>query len=147
MSDMNAESRALARFTAALDQYGPDMTRWPLADRRDGLVLLRSNVTAQRELAAAQSVGATLGLLTEPDPAFEARLRRNVFAALARPPAFTLSRWRIATISSLALAASLMVGFVTGVALPDPDESYLADTMFRTVQMADLGNADTGDQP
>ncbi len=120
-------------FEQALDRYGGDLGRWPEALRVEAERLIEDDHDAADELARAQKLD---GLLTEAVAArdIESSLVGRIVSGLDRGtdggvivrPTRRLVAW-----ASAATVASLMVGFIAGVALPqDVGEDTFAGMIF-----------------
>lgn len=120
---MTRESMSLERLAAILDAYGAADRRWPAEERAAALALVEASPQARAMLARA----AELDRLLDAAPAGEppsAALRHAVLRTAPRAPAPTPRRlgWRAA--AAVALAASLVLGMVTGriIRVDDPTE-------------------------
>ena len=140
MTDGNSTDTRREHFTQALDRFGPNLDLWPHGDRQDALALLRDDADAAQQWQAARTVHETLATPAEPDPAFDLALRRHVLNRLADDARSAFPRWWVTTAGSMALAASLMIGFWAGASVPNPDDSETASVVFGMVQTADLGD-------
>jgi hypothetical protein len=116
----------LDRFEDQAGLYGPDVTRWPEAERDAARAFITANPDPARQvLVQANALNALLESAREagPDEAlFEAVIASAPAAQFAAP------RW-----SAMAAAAALLVGVSTGwltTAAPLPEEEVLFERAF-----------------
>ena len=120
-------------FESALGRYGGNLDRWPAAERREAEALIARDADAARLHDDVLRLEALLARAVEPVPVDSAMMGRIVGgvgngAHADRPVRLTR---RLAAIAGAAMAASLVIGFVAGVALPQSDgEDTLAGLMF-----------------
>lgn len=129
----------LTDFAAALDRHGPRMARWPAADRGAAERLLADSAGARALLAAATSVDRAVAGLMQPAHPLPPLAGRATAARTIRSGAVMPSWPRLAAFGGAALAASLVLGFALGMALPPPDDDDGTDTVYMAVNDTDLG--------
>lgn len=113
----------LNQFQSLLDARGPDLGRWPEADRLGAEALLDESDAARRALAEARSLDGALAALPE-EPA--SPLLRSAVLDIpeihdqsAGPAAGGASRGRLGVaVGWTAIAASAAIGFAVGVWWP-----------------------------
>ena len=121
-------------FEHALDRYGGDLKRWPETERSAAEALIATDAGAARLLAQEGRVDTVLRKLAQETPADAAMVGRMV--ALIEKNGRHAERplrptRRLAALAGAAMAASLVIGFVAGVAVPASDgEDTLAGLMF-----------------
>lgn len=109
-------SEEFRRFEDDLDRFGPEPDGWPAEARERAERLLRTDARAVAALEEAGIVEAAL--CAPPGPPASAELRARILgAATARPvaPVRGTGRWMRVGVGTMALAASLMLGFFVGV--------------------------------
>ncbi len=129
----------LTDFAAALDRHGPRMARWPAADRGAAERLLADSAEARALVAAATSVDRAVAGLMQPARPLPPLAGRAKSARTVRAGAVMPSWPRLAAFGGAALAASLVLGFALGTALPPPDDDDGTDTVYMAVNDMDLG--------
>ncbi|CAN5216278.1 hypothetical protein BH10PSE9_BH10PSE9_23780 [soil metagenome] len=127
----------LNEFEIALGRYGGELARWPEAERGAAEALVAADPAAAKLLAQEQQVGSLLRRMHDESqaqaPIDSATLGRIIAGidARARPQRPLRPTRRLAAFAGAAMAASLMIGYVAGVALPASDgEDTLAGLMF-----------------
>ena len=123
------------QFEEALSRYGADPGRWPAADRVACEALIASDPSAARLLDEALRLDRLLARSVEPLPV-DAAILGGIIAGIGdgryRDQTLRPTR-RLAVWAGAAMAASLVVGFIAGVALPaNQGEDTLAGLMFGT---------------
>ena len=129
------QGMTFADFTERLDRLGPDMADWPPGEAQSARKLLEVSPEAGRVLAAALQVQGALHELMLVDPGKPVWAPGPRLVVVSKPTLRRAAAW-----GSIALAASLMIGFVAGVALPDPDDADAADQVF--VAVGDINGGD-----
>lgn len=129
------DEMTLAAFETALDRWGGTLAEWPAPERQAAERLLSRDAAARQRHLAARQVDGALATLMQADasPFAVAPVRR------ARPAPAPSYR-RLATWGSVALAASLAIGFAAGVALPDTSDDDAAGQVFAAVHDVDSGD-------
>lgn len=129
----------LTDFAAALDRHGPRMARWPGAERGAAERLLADSAEARAMLSAAASVDQAVAGLMQPAHPLPPLAGRAASARTVRAGVVMPSWPRLAAFGGAALAASLVLGFALGTALPPPDDDDGADAVYLAVNDTDLG--------
>lgn len=123
---MTRESMSLERLAVILDAYGADEERWPPEERAAALALIEASPRARAMLARAAELDRLLDAAPAVEPPSSA-LRQAILRTAPRAPAAAPRRlgWRAA--AAFALAASLVLGMVTGRIMPvnDPADGSL----------------------
>jgi hypothetical protein len=121
---MNAE-----QFARLLDSHGANPDRWPEAQRAAALALCAASPAANDQWTAAQRLDLLLaaGGAPMPDPARQARVVAGAMARLRAQAEPLLDwRWLFTRPIGAAFAASLVAGWLVGLAVADSATDYLA---------------------
>lgn len=129
----------LVDFAAALDRRGATIWRWPAAERVAAERLIAESADARALLEAAASVDRAVAGLMQPGGPLPPLAGRAASTPKARAGVVMPSWPRLAAFGGAALAASLVLGFALGIALPPPDDDDGTDTVYMAVNDTDLG--------
>lgn len=107
-----------------LETFGADMARWPVPTRQRLSAFVASNGDAQRRIAAAAALDRVLDAAPRLSDARQAALLDSITQRAerqprlasdrAQPPQNQFSRLRRHSMAAAALAASLMIGVLSG---------------------------------
>ena len=122
-------------FSAALERYGADLSRWPAGLRAEADRLVATDRAAAGRLSEAERLEGLLARAVEPVPIDAALIGRIVAGAgeggkeprrfLPRPPG------RLAAWAAAAIVALLATGFIAGLVVPaDRSEEAFAALIF-----------------
>ena len=124
MTDNLELKQAFDLLDETLDTFGADSARWPAAARQRLLPLLAGNVQAQRRVAAARALDRVLNAAPRLSDARHAALLETIVHKAERQPRIVsqtaaerpspLMRLRRHSMAAAALAASLMIGVLSG---------------------------------
>lgn len=132
MTDMRELNQALELLDRTLETFGADSARWPVGVKTKLTPLINGNADARRKIAEAQALDKVLAFAPTISAARQSELAGQIVAkALRQPravsgseqparsaaPASQPSRfrtWRQNSIVGGALAASLMIGILSG---------------------------------
>lgn len=127
----------LDEFEIALGRHGGELTGWPETDRRAAAALIASDPAAAKLHEQELRVDRLLHRMSADTPAegpVDAAMLGRILAGIdhhARTERPLRPTRRLAAFAGAAMAASLMIGYVAGVALPAGDgEDTLAGLMF-----------------
>jgi ferric-dicitrate binding protein FerR (iron transport regulator) len=122
----------LEQFSAALDRFGGDLSRWPPPLRQEAETLIAADPLAARELDRAQQLESLLGEIAAPEPVDAALIGRIVSRNRGRRDKMVLRpTGRLIGWASAAMVATLAIGFVVGTAIPaDQSSDAIAALLF-----------------
>ena len=120
------------QFNAALDRHGGDLSRWPAQLRQEAETLIAGDAGAAADFARAERLDALLAAATAPSPVDAALIGRIVSPpGPAHGEAVLRPTRRLIGLASAAMAATLVVGFIAGAALPaDQSSDAIAALLF-----------------
>jgi hypothetical protein len=121
-------------FEAALDRYGPDLSRWPERLGDEAAALIGHDAAAAGLLADAERLRRILAEAVRPVPV-DAALVGTILTRIDRPQQATAvalrATPRLAAVASIGLIAALAVGFTAGYLQPsDTDDTAVAALVF-----------------
>lgn len=133
---MTRESMSLERLAAILDAYGAAAHRWPPQERADAIALVEACPEARAMLARAAELDRFLDAGPAMAPPSEA-LRQAILrsAPQAPAPARRIVGWRAA--AAVALAASLVLGMVTGGVIGEDEPAEGSPDVLSLALLAD----------
>ena len=132
MTDMREQNQALELLERTLDVFGSDSARWPAGVKTKLTPLMNNSVDARRKIAEAVALDKVLSNAPVISLARQSELADQIVAkalrqprqiavsdqpvrSIARPPmASRFKTWRQNSIVGGALAASLMIGILSG---------------------------------
>lgn len=132
MTDMRAQNQALELLDRTLDVFGADTARWPVGVKAKLTPLINSSADARSRIAEAAALDSVLSFAPTLSVARQSELADQIVAkALRQPRAISASEqparhyapvaapsrfraWRENSIVAGALAASLMLGVLSG---------------------------------
>lgn len=129
MTDMREQNQALDLLDRTLEVFGADSTRWPAGVKTKLTPLINGNAEARRKIAEVAALDKVLSFAPTISAARQSELADQIVAKALRQPravsvsdqparsAPTVSRfrnWRQNSIAGGALAASLMLGILSG---------------------------------
>src|SRR5258708_2163297 len=104
-------------FEAALDRYGPDLSRWPGQLGAPATELFAQDAAAARHLADAERLGQVLAEAVQTVPVDAALVGRILASASGSQRAHAAplrATPRLAALASIGLVAVLAIGFAAG---------------------------------
>lgn len=129
MTDMREQNQALELLDRTLEVFGADSARWPVGVKTKLTPLINGNADARRKIAEAAALDKVLSFAPTISAARQNELADQIVAkALRQPRAVSVSdqparssqptprfrNWRQNSIVGGALAASLMLGILSG---------------------------------
>jgi hypothetical protein len=120
----------------ALDRYGSDFARWPVAERAGAEAIFARNPHAATLLATARRLDRAIAAAMEPMPLDSALVGRIVahIGEGAHQDVTVKATPRLYAWAGVAMAVFLITGFAAGLALPaSQGEDAFAGIMFGSV--------------